>query len=197
MDNTVGIGKTLYASFADNVQARQAVGALLDHGVQSVDISVVGYQADEKGQRTDPQSAKGGVSTTTGRDAASGAAKGAGIGAGVGAVALLASLFIPGLGLVTGAGALATALTAAVGTTAAGAAAGAVTGYLKDQGVPRDVAEQYQSAIVNGGSIIGLTLPSGGVHWQSPIVADGRVAIGEGNANDHATSGVLDIYTPR
>ncbi len=38
------------------------------------------------------------------------------------------------------------------------------------------------------------TLPSGAVHWQSPIVADGRVAVAEGNANDHATSGVLDIY---
>ncbi len=38
------------------------------------------------------------------------------------------------------------------------------------------------------------TLPSGTVHWQSPIVADGRVAMPEGNANDHATSGVLDIY---
>ena len=37
-------------------------------------------------------------------------------------------------------------------------------------------------------------LPSGNVHWQSPIVADGRVAMPEGNANDHATSGVLDIY---
>ena len=38
------------------------------------------------------------------------------------------------------------------------------------------------------------SLATGGVHWQSPIVADGRVAIAEGNANDHATSGVLDIY---
>ncbi|MGN6796830.1 MAG: outer membrane protein assembly factor BamB family protein [Gaiellaceae bacterium] len=38
------------------------------------------------------------------------------------------------------------------------------------------------------------SLPTGAVHWQSPIVADGRVAIAEGNANDHATSGVLDIY---
>jgi len=37
-------------------------------------------------------------------------------------------------------------------------------------------------------------LPSGAVHWQSPIVADGRVAVAEGNANDHATTGVLDIY---
>jgi len=38
------------------------------------------------------------------------------------------------------------------------------------------------------------TLPSGSVHWQSPIVADGRVAVAEGNANAHATSGALDIY---
>jgi hypothetical protein len=38
------------------------------------------------------------------------------------------------------------------------------------------------------------TLPSGSVHWQSPIVADGRVAVAEGNANEHQTTGVLDIY---
>jgi outer membrane protein assembly factor BamB len=38
------------------------------------------------------------------------------------------------------------------------------------------------------------TLPTGSVHWQSPIVAAGRVAMPEGNANDHATSGVLDIF---
>jgi outer membrane protein assembly factor BamB len=39
------------------------------------------------------------------------------------------------------------------------------------------------------------SLPTGAVHWQSPIVADGRVAIGEGSANDHATTGVLDVYS--
>jgi hypothetical protein len=38
------------------------------------------------------------------------------------------------------------------------------------------------------------SLATGTVHWQSPIVADGRVAIAEGNANDHATTGVLDVY---
>ncbi|MDP9285987.1 MAG: PQQ-binding-like beta-propeller repeat protein [Actinomycetota bacterium] len=38
------------------------------------------------------------------------------------------------------------------------------------------------------------TLPSGSVHWQSPIVADGRVAMPEGNANEHSTSGALNIY---
>jgi hypothetical protein len=38
------------------------------------------------------------------------------------------------------------------------------------------------------------TLPAGQGHWNSPIVADGRIALPEGNANDHATSGVLDLY---
>jgi hypothetical protein len=38
------------------------------------------------------------------------------------------------------------------------------------------------------------TLDCGGGHWNSPIVVDGRVALPEGNANDHATTGVLDIW---
>jgi hypothetical protein len=38
-------------------------------------------------------------------------------------------------------------------------------------------------------------IPCGAVHWQSPIVVDGRVVTAEGSANDHATSGVLDIYS--
>jgi len=38
------------------------------------------------------------------------------------------------------------------------------------------------------------TLDAGGGHWNSPIVADGRVALPEGDANDHATNGVLDIW---
>jgi len=38
------------------------------------------------------------------------------------------------------------------------------------------------------------TLSAGGGHWNSPIVTDGRVALPEGNANDHATNGVLDIW---
>jgi PQQ-like domain len=38
------------------------------------------------------------------------------------------------------------------------------------------------------------TLPAGPGHWNSPIVVDGRVALPEGDANDHSTSGVLDIW---
>lgn len=44
------------------------------------------------------------------------------------------------------------------------------------------------------GTQIGM-LASGGGHWNSPIVADGRIVVPEGNANDHATSGVLDVWT--
>jgi outer membrane protein assembly factor BamB len=46
------------------------------------------------------------------------------------------------------------------------------------------------------GAVVG-NLPIGDAHWQSPIVVDGRVAAGEGNANNHQTSGVLDIYRLR
>jgi hypothetical protein len=38
-------------------------------------------------------------------------------------------------------------------------------------------------------------LPCGSVHWQSPIVDGGRVITAEGNANEHSTSGVLDVYS--
>ncbi|HEV2593511.1 MAG TPA: PQQ-binding-like beta-propeller repeat protein [Gaiellaceae bacterium] len=41
------------------------------------------------------------------------------------------------------------------------------------------------------------TLPTGSVHWQSPIVMDRTIVMPEGNANDHATSGVLDVFRAR
>jgi hypothetical protein len=38
------------------------------------------------------------------------------------------------------------------------------------------------------------TLSCGGGHWNSPIVVDGRIALPEGNANSHQTSGILNIW---
>jgi hypothetical protein len=38
------------------------------------------------------------------------------------------------------------------------------------------------------------TLAAGSGHWNSAIVADGRIALPEGDANQHALSGVLDMY---
>jgi hypothetical protein len=37
-------------------------------------------------------------------------------------------------------------------------------------------------------------LPAPGGHWNSPIVAGGRVYLPSGDSNDHATDGVLSIY---
>ncbi len=37
-------------------------------------------------------------------------------------------------------------------------------------------------------------LDAGGGHWNTPIATDGLVVVPEGDANDHATSGVLDIW---
>jgi outer membrane protein assembly factor BamB len=46
---------------------------------------------------------------------------------------------------------------------------------------------------VKGNRIADLKCGSG--HWNSPIVADGKIALPEGDANEHATSGVLDIWS--
>jgi outer membrane protein assembly factor BamB len=45
------------------------------------------------------------------------------------------------------------------------------------------------------GAVVG-DLPIGDAHWQAPIVVDGRIAAAEGDANQHLTSGVLNIYGP-
>lgn len=46
---------------------------------------------------------------------------------------------------------------------------------------------------VKGTQIAELECGSG--HWNSPIVVDGKIALPEGNANQHASSGVLDIWS--
>jgi outer membrane protein assembly factor BamB len=45
------------------------------------------------------------------------------------------------------------------------------------------------------GSLV-VRLPAGSGHWNSPIITDGRIALPQGDANDHSTSGVLNIYRP-
>ena len=38
-------------------------------------------------------------------------------------------------------------------------------------------------------------LESGSGHWNSPIVVDGKIALPEGSANQHASTGLLDIWS--
>jgi hypothetical protein len=37
-------------------------------------------------------------------------------------------------------------------------------------------------------------LATGSGHWNTPIVVDGKVALPEGNANNHSTTGILNIF---
>ena len=154
---------TVYATFINPELAKKAAGALLDHGVRSEHITIVfpeGYMMNADGKVTTEgeveHTAEAGITTTTAADAAKGASKGAGLGLVAGALAALACVFVPGVGIVLGGGALALAIGGAAGATAAGAVAGGVTGYLKDQGVPEASIEDYSRVLGNGGAIISV-----------------------------------------
>ena len=41
--------------------------------------------------------------------------------------------------------------------------------------------------------LLSLTIPPG--HWSSPVIADGHIALGAGNANDHATTGSFYMWS--
>jgi hypothetical protein len=146
---------------AEGVVSSDSYNLAVPYG-STVEAGTIDERDEEPIYATDYETAaKHGISTTTPEDAGQGAVKGAEIGLGLGVLAGLAALFIPGVGLVYGAGALASAIGAAALTAGAGAVAGGVTGYLKEQGVPGEAAQDYQSAIENGGAILNVNLPSG------------------------------------
>ena len=171
--------KTIYATFADAKMAEQAAGALLDHGADANHLSIVSKNTEKNPEGsptnyndpahspnlTNPSEVKvkEGITTTTPQDAGVGAVKGAEVGLGVGVLAALASLFVPGVGLVIGGGALAIALAGAAGATAAGAAAGGVAGYLGDQGAPKEDVKEYNDVYENGGAVLSIHIPTGKV----------------------------------
>ena len=153
----------LYCKFLDAAQAEKALAALVDRGADIKDLTAMfphGYQVRDF-TKTAAEQAVEGITTTTGADAEAGAEKGAAIGMGVGALAAVASLMIPGFGLVTGGSALVTALIGVAGATVGGAVAGGVAGYLQDQGVPYRVALDAEEALKNGIAIIAIDCPTG------------------------------------
>ena len=161
--------ETLYASFVNINDAERAMGVLLDHGVRPKDITLVAHESHADRLETYSASkdlnleelkdhAANGITTTTISDAESGALSGATIGLGVGVIAALASIFLPGIGLVIGGGALALALSGAAGATGVGAISGGVYGFLRDQGVSEPHLTSYHESYTSGGSIIGVEL---------------------------------------
>jgi PQQ-like domain len=55
---------------------------------------------------------------------------------------------------------------------------------------PAGALRVYQPAT---GTLV-ATLPCGPGHWNSPIIADGRIALPEGDSRNHLTTGILDIW---
>ena len=99
-----------------------------------------------------------GITTTTPQDAAAGAAVGSGIGLLAGIAAAAAAVMIPGVGLVLGGGILAGAFGVAAATTAAGAAVGGVTGYLRDMGMPEHAADNVSDRLREGDYLLTITV---------------------------------------
>lgn len=162
----MALATTLYASFNDVGLAEKAAGALMDHGVEPDDLSLVmSRRTDAEGKEVSDAelSAKQGISTTTVEDAGSAVGPGAAIGAAAGTIAAIAAITVPGVGLVVGGGALALAVAGAAGAAVGGGLAGGVVGYLVDQGVDKKAAEDYDRAVKEGGAILSVSLPSGGV----------------------------------
>lgn len=116
------------AAIADTVTPRSAVDT-------AENVSAVG---------------KMGITTTTPQDAAAGAAIGSGVGLVAGLLAAAAAVMIPGVGLVLGGGILAGAFGVTAATTAAGAAVGGVTGYLRDMGMPEHAAANVSDRLREG-----------------------------------------------
>lgn len=162
---------TLFASFTDPGEAERAAAALIDQGARAEDISFVASESYGSKRtalaRSDvahlEHEAKSGITTTTPADAAFGAAKGGTIGIGVGILAAIAALTIPGVGIVIGGGAFATAFAGAIGTTIAGMAAGSVAGYLKDQGMAENLVTHYSNIVAEGGAIVSVSVPTGDI----------------------------------
>ena len=160
---------TIYAAFDSFDNAARAGGALLDHGVMEEDFSLLAgpshqarFQIENDDLERFEKKVKYGVTTTTAADARRGAADGAGVGLVVGALAALASVFIPGVGIVVGGGALATALVAAFATGVSGAAVGGVTGYIRDLGVKGEAAQKFERVIADEGCVVAVRLPGAG-----------------------------------
>jgi len=149
------------ALFDDRRNAEQAVDWLRTRGVPNDNISVLVRDAREAPVHS-PNTLTAGVHTDPGSDLARGAGTGLAAGAGVGALFGLAAAFIPGLGQIIAAGALAHALGAVGGAAAAGAivggTSGMVAGALSKWGLDQADAQYYADAVERGGTFLAAEL---------------------------------------
>lgn len=138
--------------FNDRASAERAYESVASRGYGEDDVNLV--MSDET--RNKHFAPTGHADTELGNKAAKGAGVGGAIGGAVGAVAAAVAavgtaLVIPGLGLVV-AGPIAAALAGA----GAGAATGGLVGALIGWGIPEERIKHYESAVKNGGILMGV-----------------------------------------
>lgn len=139
--------------FRDRESAEQAYQSLGSRGYGKDDVNLL--MSDETRRRHFVQE-EGRRDTELGSKALEGAGAGAAIGGAVGgilaAVAAVATVAIPGVGLLV-AGPIAAALVGA----GAGGAAGGIIGALIGAGIPEDRATRYETGLREGGIVMGVT----------------------------------------
>lgn len=155
---------SVFLSFNLKENAEKFVAALLDHGMKTEDISVVAREAGQTFTAEQVEKdASTGISTTTAADFSKGAVIGGTAGIGLGVILGLATLFVPGVGIVAGAGALATAIAATATTGAAGALVGGIAGYMRDMGVEGEVPDEFERDYADDYVIVAVALRADGL----------------------------------
>jgi len=153
------------AVFKNPQAAGMATDRLLQAGVSEPQISILSDQAS--------LSPHMGVEATS--KAPEGIATGGAIGGAIGAIAAgaaaVGSIAIPGVGVLVG------PLVAALAGAGAGAVAGGAVGGLIGLGIPEHEAKSYQTAIREGGILIGVEVPDGNVEPVKKIL---KTSGGEG-----------------
>jgi hypothetical protein len=143
------------ALFPTHEDAARAAAALMDHGVDRDEISILarGPIREPVPDPADPDA----ITYTSEADVKAGAAAGAGVGGVLGLLATAAVLAVPGIGAVYAAGTLAAAL--ATGTAmggVAGAIAGGVYGALRDLGMGESDAQRFERGVHAGATLVSV-----------------------------------------
>ncbi|HET8547326.1 MAG TPA: hypothetical protein VFL57_04945 [Bryobacteraceae bacterium] len=138
------MGRTVIGTFDTWEHAERVVADLLNSGFRRDEVSLIANR--ERAPHIQPLESVGGSGPAV--DAAGSAA----IGGLAGFVAGIAALAIPGIGPIIAAGPLAAGL---IGATV-GAAAGGITGALRNHGVSEEEAEVYSEALRRGATLVAV-----------------------------------------
>ncbi len=147
------MNEAIYGVFASIEDAERAISALKDHHASGNEVSVL-QKHSGAGLPGVERAADTGITPTSAGDVTAGAMKGGAAGLALGILAGAIALTIPGIGPILAAGPIASAIGAALATTAAGAISGGTVGYFVDQGIPEEAAHSYHSALDEGNILV-------------------------------------------